>query len=124
MNWNENAVRLFNGAAWVAIGDFQFDMWKYVRVVADVSNSTFDYYVGDDRESALDSEPVTGLAFRHAATNPVAQWVIFHVYATVAQGFVDDLLVYEGSEPPAPTSVDPKGKLTTYWGHVKQHSSF
>ncbi len=124
MNWNANAVRLYNGSAWVAIGDFQFDMWKYVRVVADVSNSTFDYYVGDDRESALDAEPVTDLEFRKAATNPVAQWVVFHVYSTVAQGFVDDLLVYEGSEPPSPTSVDPKGKLTTFWGDVKQHSSF
>lgn len=124
MNWNANAVRLYNGSAWVAIGDFQFDAWKYVRVVADVSSSTFDYYVGDDRESALDSEPVTGLAFRNAATDPVAQWVVFHVYSTVAQGFIDDLFVYEGSEPPAATPVDPKGKITTFWGDVKQHSIF
>ena len=124
MNWNANAVRLFNGSAWVPIADFQFDAWKYVRVVADVSKSTFDYYVGDDRDDALDAEPVTGLAFRKAATNPVAQWVVFHVYSTVAQAFVDDLFVYEGGEPPAATSVDPKEKLTTYWGHVKQHTSF
>ncbi len=124
MNWNANAVRLFDGSAWVAIGDFPFGAWKYVRVVADVSKSTFDYYMGDDRESALDAEPVSGLAFRKAATNPVAQWVVFHVYSTVAQGFVDDLFVYEGGEPPAATPVDPKEKLTTFWGHVKQHSSF
>ncbi len=124
MNWNANAVRLYNGSAWVPIGDFPFEAWKYVRVVADVSQSTFDYYMGDDRESALDAEPVTGLAFRKAATNPVAQWVVFHVYATVAQGFVDDLFVYEGAEPPAATPVDPKEKLTTFWGHVKQHASF
>lgn len=124
MNWNANAVRLYNGSAWVAIGDFPFGAWKYVRVVADVSKSTFDYFVGDDRESALDTEPVTGLEFRKAAANPVAQWVVFHVYSTVAQGFIDDLFVYEGAEPPTATSVDPKEKLTTFWGQVKQHTSF
>ena len=123
MNWNANAVRLYNGSAWVAIGDFQFDAWKYVRVVADVSKSTFDYYVGDDRDMALESTPKTGLAFRKAATNPVAQWVVFHVYSTVAQGFVDDLLVYEGSNPPSLTPVEPKGKLATYWGKLKEKST-
>lgn len=120
MNWNENAVRLYNGSAWVAIGDFQFDAWKYVRVVADVSKSTFDYYVGDDMDSAREATPITGLAFRKAATNPVAQWVAFHVYSTVAQGFVDDLLIYEGSNPPSVTPIEPKGKLATYWGNVKK----
>lgn len=124
MNWNENAVRLYNGSAWVAIGDFQFDTWKYVRVVADVSKSTFDYYVGDDRDLALASDPIAGLAFRKAATNPVAQWVAFHVYSTVAQGFVDDLLIYEGSNPPSLTPVEPRGKLATYWGNVKKKSAF
>ena len=120
VNWNANAVRLYNGSAWVAIGDFQFDVWKYVRVVADVSKSTFDYYVGDDRDMALESTPETGLAFRKAATNPVAQWVVFHVYSTVAQGFIDDLFVYEGGNPPSLTPVEPNGKLATYWGNVKK----
>lgn len=123
MNWNANAVRLYDGSAWVAIGDFQFDAWKYVRVVADVGKSTFDYYVGDDRDMALESTPKTGLAFRKAATNPVAQWVVFHVYSTVAQGFVDDLLIYEGSNPPSLTPVEPKGKLATYWGKLKEKSA-
>lgn len=123
MNWNENALRLYNGSAWVAIDDFQFDAWKYVRVVADVSKSTFDYYVGDDRDMALESTPKTGLEFRKAATNPVAQWVVFHVYSTVAQGFVDDLFVYEGGNPPSLTPVEPNGKLTTYWGQVKKQSA-
>ncbi len=120
VNWNENAVRLYNGSAWVAIDDFQFDAWKYVRVVADVSKSTFDYYVGDDMDAAREATPKAGLAFRNAATNPVAQWVAFHVYSTVAQGFIDDLLIYEGSNPPSLTPVEPKGKLTTYWGNVKK----
>ncbi|MYG00541.1 hypothetical protein F4212_15610 [Candidatus Poribacteria bacterium] len=123
INWNANAVRLYDGSAWVAIGDFQFDAWKYVRVVADVSKSTFDYYVGDDMEAAREATPVTELAFRKAATNPVAQWVVFHVYSSVAQGFVDDLLIYEGGEPPSVTPVEPKGKLTTFWGQLKQHSA-
>jgi len=123
INWNENAVRLYNGSAWVAIGDFQFDTWKYVRVVADVSKSTFDFYVGDDMEAAREATPITGLEFRKAATNPVAQWVVFHVYSSVAQGFVDDLLIYEGGEPPALTPVEPKGKLTTFWGNIKKKSA-
>ena len=126
MNWNENAVRLYNGSAWAPIDDFPFETWKYVRVVADVSKSEFDYYVGDDRDGALAAEPKTGLAFRNAATNPVAKWVVFHVYSTVAQGFVDDLLVYEGGEPLnlTLTPVNPRGKLATFWGQVKKHSSF
>ena len=120
VNWNANAVRLYNGSAWVPIGDFPFGAWKYVRVVADVSKSTFDYYVGDDMDSAREATPITGLAFRKAATNPVTQWVAFHVYSTVAQGFVDDLLIYEGSNPPSVTPVEPKGKLATYWGNLKK----
>ncbi len=120
VNWNENATRLYNGSAWVAIDDFQFDVWKYVRVVADVSKSTFDYYVGDDMDAAREATPKAGLAFRNAATNPVAKWVAFHVYSTVAQGFIDDLLIYEGSNPPSVTPVQPKGKLATYWGNVKK----
>ena len=120
INWNANAVRLYNGSAWVPIDDFQFDAWKYIRVVADVSKSTFDYYVGDDVDTARATDPKTGLAFRKAATNPVAQWVAFHVYSSVAQGFVDDLLIYEGSNPPSVTPVEPNGKLATYWGNVKK----
>ncbi len=123
LNWNANAVRLYNGSAWVPVDDFQFDAWKYVRVVADVGRSEFDYYVGDDRDAALTAEPKTDLAFRKAATNPVAQWVVFHVYSTVAQGFVDDLFIYEGEEAINPAPVEPKGKLTTFWGQVKKQSA-
>lgn len=124
LNWNANATRLYDGSAWVTVGDFPFETWKYVRVVADVTNSVFDYYVGDDREAVLLADPISGLAFRKAAENPTAQWVSFHVYSTVAQGFVDDLLVYEGGDPPSLTPVDPKGKLATFWGQVKKQSSF
>lgn len=123
MNWNENAVRLYNGSAWVAIDNFPFGSWRYVRVVADVSKSEFDYYVGKDRDETLLAEPISGLAFRKPATNPVAQWVVFHVYSSVAQGFIDDLLIYEGADPPVSTPVESKDKLTTYWGQVKEQSS-
>ncbi|RKU30694.1 hypothetical protein C6497_03175 [Candidatus Poribacteria bacterium] len=123
MNWNENAVRLYNGSAWVAIDNFPFGSWRYVRVVADVSKSEFDYYVGKDRDETLLAEPISGLAFRKPATNPAAQWVVFHVYSSVAQGFVDDLLIYEGADPPVSTPVESKDKLTTYWGQVKKQSS-
>lgn len=123
MNWNANAVRLYNGSAWVAIDEFPFGSWRYVRVVADVGESKFDYYVGKDRDEALLADPIQGLAFRKPASNPTAQWVVFHIYSSVAQGFVDDLLIYEGADPPVSTPVESKDKLTTYWGKVKQHSS-
>ena len=124
INWNANAVRLYNGSTWVPIGDFEFDTWKYVRVVADVERSTFNYSVGNDRNAALVADPITGLAFRKPATNPVAQWVAFHVYSSVAAGFVDDLLIYEGGEPPNLAPVNPKEKLATFWGDVKKNPSF
>ena len=123
MNWNENAVRLYNGSAWVAIDEFPFGSWRYVRVVADVDESKFDYYVGKDRDEALLADPIQGLSFRKPASNPTAQWVVFHVYSSVAQGFVDDLLIYEGADPPVSTPVEAKDKLTTYWGQVKKQSS-
>ncbi len=123
LNWNDNATRLYDGSAWVPVGEFPFETWKYIRIVADATNSVFDYYVGDDREAVLLADPISGLAFRNAATNPTAQWVSFHVYSTVAQGFVDDLFVYEGADPPSLTPIEPKGKLTTYWGHVKKQSA-
>ena len=59
-----------------------------------------------------------GLSFRNAAEFPVPKWVSFHVYSIVAPGYVDDLLVYEGDEPPN-LAVEPTEKLTTVWGHLK-----
>ena len=122
LNWDANAVRLYNGVAWVHIDDFDTDTWKYVRVVADVGKSKFELYVGNDRNRALSNNGHKGLAFRKAAVNPVAKWVSFHVYDIAAPGYVDDLLVYEGDEP-LNLAVDPIGKLATAWGHIKRHSS-
>ena len=53
INWDAGIVRLYDGAAWQLIGDFETDTWKYVRVVANVDKSEFDLYVGDDRNDAL-----------------------------------------------------------------------
>ena len=122
INWNANAVRLFDGAAWQPISDFDTDTWRYVRVVADVDNSTFDFYAGDDRNKALGDRGKKGLPFRRASVGPVAKWVIFHVYSISAPGYVDDLFVYEGGEP-INLAVAPAGKLTTVWGHIKRYSS-
>ena len=119
INWNADMVRLYDGAAWQPIGDFETDTWKYVRVVADVDKSEFDFYVGDDRNGALGAKAEKGLPFRNAALGPVAKWVAFYTWGMTAPGYVDDLLVYEG-EDPLDLAVDPNGKLTTLWGHVKQ----
>ncbi|MCY4400990.1 MAG: hypothetical protein OXD54_00260 [Candidatus Poribacteria bacterium] len=122
INWNANAVRLFDGGAWQPIDDFETDTWKYVRVVSDISKSKFDFYTGDDRNEALKDRGKKGLPFRNAAVGPVAKWVAFHVYSIAAPGYVDDLLIYEGDEP-LNLAVDPIGKLTTVWGHIKGHST-
>lgn len=122
INWNANAVRLFDGGAWQPIEDFDTDTWKYVRIVSDVGKSRFDFYTGDDRNEALKDRGKKGLPFRNAAIGPVAKWVAFHVYSIAAPGYVDDLLIYEGDEP-LNLAVDPVGKLTTVWGHIKGHSA-
>ena len=80
INWNADMVRLYDGAAWQPIGDFETDTWKYVRVIANVDKSEFDFYVGDDRNGALGAKPEKGLPFRNAALGPVAKWVAFYVW--------------------------------------------
>ncbi|MXV75184.1 hypothetical protein F4Z99_13050 [Candidatus Poribacteria bacterium] len=118
INWDAGIVRLYDGGAWQPIGDFETDTWKYVRIIADVSKSEFDFYVGDDRDDALGAKPEKGLAFRNAALGPVAKWVAFYTWGITVPGYVDDLLVYEG-EDALDLAVDPSGKLTTFWGRIK-----
>lgn len=118
INWDANAVRLFDGAAWQPIDDFETDKWRYVLVVADASKSKFDFYAGEDRNDALNDKGKKGLPFRNAAINPVPKWISFHVYTFAAPGYVDDLLVYEGDEP-LNLAVEPTEKLTTVWGQLK-----
>lgn len=120
INWDANMVRLFNGNAWQPIDDFETEKWRYVRVVADVSKSKFDFYAGNDRNEALRDEGKKGLPFRNAAEFQVPKWVSFHVYSIAAPGYVDDLLIYEGDEP-LNLAIDPVGKLTTVWGLIKGH---
>lgn len=118
INWDAGIVRLYDGAAWQLIGDFETDTWKYVRVVADVDKSEFDFYVGDDRNGALGAKAEKGLPFRNAALGPVAKWVAFYTWGMTSPGYVDDLLIYEG-EDPLDLAVDPNGKLATLWGQIK-----
>lgn len=123
INWDAEKVRCFDGAAWVAIDDFETGKWKYVRVVANVDKSKFDFYAGDDRNRTLADKGTQGLPFRNQAEAPVAKWVTFHVYSIAAPGYVDDLLIYEGDEP-ANLAVDASGKLATTWGQLKGKSGF
>jgi len=118
INWDAGIVRLYDGAAWQLIGDFETDTWKYVRIIANVDKSEFAFYVGDDRNDALGAKAEKGLPFRNAALGPVAKWVAFYTWGITAPGYVDDLLVYEG-EDPLDLAVDPNGKLATLWGQVK-----
>ena len=50
---------------------------------------------------------------------PLPSGVAFYTWGITAPGYVDDLLIYEGTDP-LDLAVDPNGKLTTLWGHVKQ----
>ena len=118
INWDAGIVRLYDGAAWQPIGDFETDTWKYVRIIADVEKSEFDFYAGDDRNDALDAKPEKGLPFRNASLGPVAKWVAFYVWGMTVPGYVDDLLIYEGVDP-LNLAVDPNGKLATLWGEMK-----
>ena len=119
INWDAGIVRLYDGAAWQLIGDFETDTWKYVYIVADVGKSEFDFSVGDDRDDALRAKREKGLPFRNAALGPVAKWVAFYTWGITVPGYVDDLLIYEGADA-LDLAVDPGGKLTTFWGQVKR----
>ncbi len=121
INWDAEKIQFFDGKGWVHIDNFETETWKYVRVVADADKSEFEIYIGNDRNQALKDRGHDGLAFRNAAKNPTAKWVTFHVYSIVSPGYVDDLLIYEGSEP-LNLDVDPKEKLATTWGNIKRTS--
>lgn len=121
INWNAGRVRWYDNAAWVDIGEFEIDKWKYVRVVANFQESKFDFYSGDTREEMLKSEPAKG-NFRLAAVGPV-KWIEFYIWALSAPGYVDDLLAYEGAEPiPLIGAIEPVDKLATVWGKLKARS--
>ena len=109
INWDAGIVRLYDGGAWQPIGDFETDTWKYVRIVADVGKSEFDFAVGDDREDALGAKPEKGLPFRNAALAPTAKWFAFYTWGITVPGYVDDLLVYEGAEA-LDLAVEPNGQ--------------
>ena len=79
INWDAGIVRLYDGGAWQLIGDFETDTWKYVRIIADVGKSEFDFSSGDDRKGCLGvPKPEKGLPFRNAALGPTAKWFAFY----------------------------------------------
>ena len=119
INWNADMVRLYDGAAWQPMGDFETDTWKYVRIIADVGKSEFDFASGDGRDDALSAKAEKGLPFRNPALAPTAKWFAFYVWGMTSPAYFDDLLVYEGADP-LDLAVDPSEKLTTFWGQVKR----
>ena len=118
INWNADMVRLYDGAAWQPIGDFETDTWKYVHIVADVGKSEFEFASGNDRSDALNAKAEDGLPFRNPALAPTAKWFAFYLWGMTSPAYVDDLLVYEGADP-LNLAVDPIEKLTTRWGQIK-----
>ena len=115
INWNADMVRLYDGAAWQPIGEFETDTWKYVRIIADFDKSEFDFYAGNDRNDALGAKAEDGLAFRNPALGPTAKWFAFYVWGMTSPAYFDDLLVYEGADP-LDLAVDPNDKLHNILG--------
>ena len=122
INWNADMVRLYDGAAWQPIGDFETDTWKYVRVIADFDKSEFEFASGDSRDDALGAKAEDGLPFRNPALGPTAKWFAFYVWGMTSPAYFDDLLIYEGADA-LDLAVDPSEKLTTFWGHIKTQST-
>ena len=118
INWNADMVRLYDGAAWQPIGEFETDTWKYVRIIADVEKSEFSFASGDSRDAALKAKAEDGLPFRNPALGPTAKWFAFYVWGMTSPAYFDDLLIYEGADA-LDLAVDPIQKLTTFWGRVK-----
>ena len=121
VDWHEGIARchVHHGDPWRKIVDFPVNKWNYVRIVSNFEKNLFDFYTGDSREAALVSQPKKNLPFQNAALAPHAKWFIFFAWAMTAQGYVDDLLIYEGEEP-LNLAVNPTAKLARFWGQLKQ----
>ena len=122
INWDADMVRLYDGAAWQPIGEFETDTWRYVRIIADFEKSEFSFAAGDSRDAALGAKAEDGLPFRNPALGPTAKWFAFYVWGMSSPAYFDDLLVYEGEEA-LDLAVDPARKLATFWGHIKKQAA-
>lgn len=57
---NDGSLSYSNGS-WVAFGTYELDVWYTVKIVADVSNNTYDLYFNDEEVAAGISFANTGL---------------------------------------------------------------
>lgn len=121
IGWRAGVVHchVHQGNPWRKIGNFPVDKWQYVRIVSDFEKNVFDFYMGNNRRTALAARPRKDLPFQGAAHAPRARWFVISAVEMTARGYMDDLLIYEGEEP-LHLAVEPTAKLTTTWGRIKQ----
>lgn len=115
ISWDKGFVYFYADDRWQKIGKFETDKWRYVRLVANFDKNMFDFYSGDSKHKTKRKK---GIPFRKDAAGPAIE-IVFHIKTMDATGYVDGLLVYEGENPMA-LAVEPKRKLATVWGHLKQ----
>ncbi len=120
IEWYDGDIRyrVLQGDPWREIVAYPVDEWHYVRIVANFSEDVFDFYTGMSREEALASRPKRQLEFQAPATAPQPRWFLILAEAMDARGYMDDLVIYEGDEPPN-LAVESAAKLTTLWGKLK-----
>ena len=121
VDWYDGDVRyhVHRGKPWREISKYPINKWHYVRIVANFKENSFDFYMGNRRETALASRPKRNLEFQDPAVAPRPKWFIMLAYEMDARGYMDDLLIYEGDEPIS-LAVEPTAKLTTLWGKLKR----
>ena len=103
----------------VPLVPYETGKWSYLRVVVDFVSQTFDLWGGDSPAAVWDRPPdADNYLNRNPGDQrePVCTWLAFWIFDTATVTYVDDLLVYSGSEPAA---ADPAGKFATLWGEVK-----
>ena len=121
IDWRAGIVRCqaHQGDPWRKIGNSPVDKWQYVRIVSDFEKNVFDFYMGNNRTTALTARPRKDLPFQGAAHAPRARWFVISAVEMTTRGYMDDLLIYEGGAP-IHLAVEPTAKLTTTWGRIKQ----
>ena len=121
VEWYDGDVRyhVHRGKPWREISKYPINGWHYVRIVANFKENSFDFYIGNRRETALASRPKRDLEFQDPATSPRPKWFLIFAWAMEARGYMDDLLIYEG-DAPISLAVEPTAKLATLWGKLKR----
>ena len=128
MGWGmptAGSIGRYAGGGWGSTGvKFNGEEWTYVKVVADATRSpkSFDFYLGEDPDK-LPAEPQgKNIPYRNTGLSAFDRILFLGWGDVVGEGYVDDVLIYEGTKRPAgigKISVEPMGKMAIRWGKMK-----